>query len=66
MAEGEKDGKKWGRGSDTVKKERPFRGMLTNGIWIVQGTLRKGSKGGVAMVELSKKDTCILRISHGK
>lgn len=53
-------------GQESIKKERPFKATLTNETWIVKGTLPKGSKGGVAVVELSKKDACVLRVSHGK
>ena len=51
---------------ESVLKEKPFHAKLANGIWIVGGTLPEGYIGGTAEAEISKKDGCILRISHGK
>lgn len=53
-------------GQASLNKEKPFKATLTNETWIVKGTLPKGFKGGVAIVELSKKDASISRVSHGK
>ncbi|SRR6266498_1424815 len=58
-------------GEELVRKERPYTATLTNDVWFVEGTLRKGIlgapvSGGVAEVEISKKDGCVLRVSHGK
>lgn len=55
-------------GQETVEKERPFTAVLRDEVWIVRG---KGPKdtmtaGGVALVEISKKDGRILRVTHGK
>ena len=53
-----------------VAKERPFRAKLVGEVWIVEGTLPcEGAGdciGGAAVVEISKKDGRILRVSHGK
>src|SRR6266487_1644027 len=56
-------------GEKLVKKERPYTATLTNGVWTVEGSLHKGVfgdlvSGGVAEVEISKADGCILRVSH--
>jgi hypothetical protein len=53
-----------------VAKERPFRAKLVGEVWIVEGTLQckwaARCSGGVAVVEINKKDGRILRVSHGK
>jgi NTF2 fold immunity protein len=53
-----------------VAKERPFRATLVGEVWIVEGTLPCDGTGdcvgGVAVVEISKKDGRVLRVSHGK
>ena len=49
-----------------IYDKRPFMAGLEKGIWIVYGTLPKGMKGGVPVIEISKSDGKILRISHGK
>jgi hypothetical protein len=53
-----------------VAKERPFRAKLVGEVWIVEGTLScegaAGCFGGVAIVEINRKDGRILRVSHGK
>lgn len=53
-------------GEEKIKSERPFRATLKNGIWTVEGTLPQGFLGGVAIIEISKRDARILRVSHGK
>ena len=57
-------------GQKVIKKERPFTASLTNDVWVVEGSLPKRllftASGGVAIVELSKKDGRILRVTHGK
>jgi hypothetical protein len=53
-----------------IAKERPFHAKLVGDVWTVEGTLSCASKddcfGGVAVVEISKRDGRILRVSHGK
>ena len=59
-------------GADIIAQEKPYRARLdTNGVWIVEGTLRKSwsiapTFGGVAIAEIAKEDARILRVSHGK
>ena len=53
-------------GEEKIANEKPYIAVLTNGVWIVEGTLLKDRKGGVAVAEISKDDGRILRISHGK
>lgn len=35
-------------------------------VWIVEGTLPKGIKGGVPYIEIQKKDCKVLKVTHGK
>lgn len=57
-------------GKRVIAGERPFRATFANGVWTVLGTLQcaKGESciGGVAVVEISRSDARILRVSHGK
>lgn len=53
-------------GEKKIKMERPFKAILKNETWTVKGSLPQGMVGGVAMVELSKKDAKIIRVSHGQ
>ena len=57
-------------GSEKIDQEKPFVAELRNDIWTVSGTLNSGPgttrKGGVATIEISKKDGRIIRVSHGK
>ncbi|MEI7999440.1 MAG: YbbC/YhhH family protein [Candidatus Omnitrophota bacterium] len=54
----------------TIADEKPLKAELKDGIWIVEGTLPcpEGQRcvGGVAVIEISKDDGKILRVSHGK
>lgn len=54
-----------------LDSERPFKATLAGSVWTVEGTMPQGgagvdSIGGVAVVEMSKTDGRILRLSHGK
>ena len=53
-------------GADKIAKQKPYRAVLTNGIWIVEGTFHSSGFGGVAVAEISKDDGRIVRVSHGK
>ena len=54
-------------GKDNIEKEKPYSAKLTNGVWIVEGSLPKPmTVGGWAIAEISKEDGKILRVSHGK
>jgi hypothetical protein len=53
-------------GAEQIAGERPYQARLTNGVWIVEGSLPRGTIGGVAEVEISKDDGRILRVSHGQ
>ena len=54
-------------GEENIKSEQPYKAVLTNGIWHVEGSLpAKYTLGGVAEADISKMDAKILRASHGK
>jgi len=57
-------------GEKVINEEEPLKAELKEGVWIVQGTLHcpegNSCKGGVAVIEISKDDGRILRVSHGK
>jgi len=53
-------------GEEKIAREKPYRAVLRNGIWVVEGSLRAGSAGGVAIAEIAQDDGRILRVSHGK
>lgn len=55
-------------GKQTLDKERPFKAVLKDDVWIVTGTVHwvnKQDKGGVAIAEISRVDGRIIRVSHG-
>ncbi|MGD0941560.1 MAG: YbbC/YhhH family protein [Terracidiphilus sp.] len=53
-------------GEKTIAGEKPFHAKLNGDIWVVNGTLASGSLGGVAIVELSRKDAQIISVTHSK
>jgi hypothetical protein len=53
-------------GQAKLSDEKPFNARLVNGVWIVDGTLPGGGKGGTAHAEISKETGCILNVTHGK
>lgn len=58
-------------GEEAINGEKPLNAELKDGIWIVTGTLNcpgggHNCLGGVAVIEISKDDGKILRVSHGE
>lgn len=53
-------------GEEHIENEKPYIASLKNGVWTVQGSLRKGWVGGVAVAEIAKDDGRILRVSHSR
>lgn len=55
------------RYGELVLEEKPYRATLVNdSIWVVEGTLPKDRIGGVAYIEIRKKDGLVITISHEK
>ncbi|OGX92293.1 hypothetical protein BEN49_16430 [Hymenobacter coccineus] len=52
----------------SIEEKKSFQVVLyDNEVWVVQGTLPKRYElGGVAYIEINKKDGRILKITHGK
>ena len=53
-------------GEKEIQSEKPFSAILKNGIWTISGHLPEGYDGGVAVIDISKDDGKIFRVSHGK
>jgi hypothetical protein len=53
-------------GKETIEEEKPFSINLENDVWIIEGSLEKGFKGGVAYIEIRKSDGEILKVTHTK
>ena len=58
-------------GKRQIKDEKPYVAKLTNGVWLVTGSLPQPvdgeiAVGGVAEIEISKQSGCILRVIHGE
>jgi hypothetical protein len=50
-----------------IYDDKPFIARLKNAdVWVVEGTLAKGAKGGVPHIEIQKSDCRILVVTHGK
>jgi len=57
-------------GDETISRELPLRATLrSDNVWVVRGTWpypnTSDARGGVATVEVTKKDGQIIRMSHG-
>jgi hypothetical protein len=55
-------------GAEQIRKELPLVPRLEKGVWTVEGRHSQDPSvlGGFAIVEISKKDATVLRMSHGK
>lgn len=57
-------------GDEIINRELPLRATLrSNTVWVVRGTwpnsYNSDARGGVATVEIAKKDGQVVRMSHG-
>lgn len=52
-------------GENQIKGEQPFSAKLEGEVWIVTGSIHTPN-GGAAEIRISKKDGCILHVTHGK
>ncbi len=51
----------------SVVKEKPYKATLIgDSLWIVEGTSAKENCGGVARIEIRKRDCKILKVLHDK
>ncbi len=53
-------------GEKEIRRQKPYKAELKDGIWHVRGTLPEGWKGGTAMARINKQTGCILFVNHGK
>jgi hypothetical protein len=49
-----------------IQAQQPLSATLRGDAWLVTGQLPAGSAGGVAVVEIAKRDARVLRVSHGR
>ena len=53
-------------GEKNIERQQPFEVYLKNNVWIITGTLKDSSDGGVAYIEIQKLDCKVLKIIHWK
>ena len=53
-------------GKELIEEQKPFSINLENDIWLIDGYLPPGMKGGTAYIEISKKTGEILKVLHTK
>ncbi len=53
-------------GQEQIRKELPLVATLADSTWTVHGSLPAGTVGGVASIQLSKRDARVIRVSHGR
>ena len=52
---------------EEIEQKKPFMARLQGDtIWIVEGSLPKGTLGGVPYIEIRKSDCKIIKVTHGK
>ena len=55
-------------GEQLIAQEAPYVARLEGDVWTVQGSMPEGQglRGGVALIELSRRTGRVLRLTHGK
>lgn len=49
---------------EQIYNEKPYRAFSKDSIWIVKGTLKGNMVGGVAYIEILKKNAKVLKVTH--
>ncbi|WP_415655642.1 YbbC/YhhH family protein [Roseateles sp.] len=52
-------------GAKQIESQRPFKATLVQGVWHVEGSLPRGTVGGVAEARISKTDGRVVYVTHG-
>lgn len=53
-------------GKEKIANQMPFLINLDNGIWVIEGCLDEGLRGGSAYIEIDMKTGAILKLLHTK
>jgi hypothetical protein len=53
-------------GPAQIEHQKPFVASLDAGVWTVSGTLPDRYLGGVFVIKISKKDSRVISLTHGK
>jgi hypothetical protein len=53
-------------GKDHIAKKKPYHADLKDGVWTVEGSLPKGTAGGVPTAKISRADGRILFVIHSR
>ena len=53
-------------GQNQIREELPLVASLSGSVWTVHGSLPAHSVGGVAEIQLAKRDARVIRVTHGK
>jgi hypothetical protein len=53
-------------GREQIAKQKPLKAVLKGDVWVVTGTLPENLVGGTVVVELSKRDARVMRVTHEK
>ncbi len=53
-------------GRDHILGEKPYNISITDGYWVLTGSLPKGWLGGTFFIILSAKDGRVIKLIHGK
>lgn len=52
---------------ERIYKNKPFQARLIDStIWVVEGTLPYGFKGGTPYIEIQRNNSKVLQVTHGK
>jgi len=52
---------------ERIYNQKPYMvSLLKDSVWVVTGTLAENKRGGVAYIEIQKKDCKILKVEHGR
>jgi len=47
-------------------KFEPYHARFDGGVWIVYGTLKRGSRGGTPMLKIQESDGKVLEVWHSQ
>ncbi len=53
-------------GKANITTQKPYKTLLVEDFWVIEGTLKPKYAGGISLVHISKASGSILLMTHGK
>lgn len=53
-------------GRDRIRAQLPLLAVESEGVWTIRGQRARGTLGGVALIEVRRRDGAVVRVTHSR